>query len=75
MSQEAFDRIVEDIIFSGGNVPLLLEKHGLELKPEKTVEDFKVAFKKGYNKSPGKFEREVMNASIAIQRVCRIKKK
>lgn len=70
MSYDKYTSVAESLIFLGGSISEILKNNALELKDGKTIDDFKNAFKKGFNKQRGKTEIEVFNASEAVRKVC-----
>jgi hypothetical protein len=58
-----------DIMFSGGDLKKLLEKHGLELRPGKDIESVRAAIQRGRKQGHGKveFEQSMVGATLMRQ--------
>lgn len=69
-----FEELAQTMFFSGGTISELLSSKGLELIEGKTTGDVVDAFSKGMKRGAGKFEREMLEAGIALKAVCRVSK-
>jgi len=69
-----FEQFSQHVLTIGGNASELLAAYGLEYKRGKTLDDLRLQIKKGLKRGQGKFEREVMFVSEAIQRVLMVSK-
>jgi len=67
--QNKYEQLAESIFFSGGHIPTLLVKHGLQLKEGKSFAEIKAAFADGMRKGAGKIEREMMCCGNELKKV------